>query len=151
MRAGPFIVIAALGLAACAPQAPKGISHEALDAAINRTIGDPNTCVVIGKAGTGRTVYQFGTHVSCGKAWPTCAGPENRTTDGLLKSIVRGGAPVQASCSSNTDGSRSVGWAAGPIEGHPEFAYAAAMEGKATPPGVVIADKLKKAFKAAGL
>jgi hypothetical protein len=151
MRGAPFMVAAALALAACAPQLPKGVSPEALDTAINGTIGDPNTCVLIGGAGTGRTVYQFGSHVSCGKAWPTCAGVENRTTDGLLKSIVRGGAPVLASCSSNVDGSRAVGWAGGPIEGHPEFVYAATMEGKDTPPGVVIADKLKAAFKAAGL
>jgi hypothetical protein len=150
-RGRALVLAAALALTACGPQAPKGISHDLLETAVNDAIGDPNTCVLIGDAKSGRVVYQFGSHVTCGKAWPSCDGGADRTTDTLLKSTVRGGPAVRASCRSNTDGSRGVGWAAGSIGGHPEFAYAAAMEGKSTPPGVIIADKLERAFKAAGL
>ncbi len=141
----------ALALAACGQQAPSGISHDLLETAINGAIGDPNTCVLIGDAKSARVVYQFGSHVTCGKAWPSCDAGANRTTGDLLKSTVRGGPPVRSSCPSNTDGSRGVGWAAGSVPGHPELAYAAAMEGKSTPPGVIIADKLETAFKSAGL
>lgn len=149
-RSAALVVLAAMALSACGDQAPKGISHDALETAINQAIGDPNSCVLIGQAGSGRVVYQFGSHVTCGKAWPSCGPGPARTTGDLLKSVAKGG-PVQASCPSNADGSRGVGWAAGPVEGHPDLAYAAAMEGKSTPPGVVIADKLNRAFKAAGL
>ena len=145
------ILVAALALAACSPGAPKGISKDALDTAISNRVGDPNTCVLIGKAGSGDAVYQFGTHVTCGKAWSTCESALTRTAEVLLKATAEGAPPVQASCRSNADGSRSVGWTSGPIAGHPDLVYAAVMEGAQTPPGVVIADKLRQAFKAAGL
>lgn len=144
-------VLAALALGACSPTAPKGVSKEALDTAVGDAIGDPNTCVLIGKAGSGQTVYQYGTHVSCGKAWPVCAGADSRTPQALLKDTARAGAPLQASCRSNADGSRGVGWSAGPVEGHTDLVYVAVMEGASTPPGVIIADKLKSAFRRAGL
>ena len=150
-RLRALVVLAASALTACGPQAPKGISHDALEAAINGAIGDPNSCVLIGEARSGRVVYQFGSHVTCGKAWPSCGAGPARTTGDLLKVVIKDRAAVQASCSSNSDGSRGVGWAAGMVDGHPDLAYAAAMEGKSTPPGVIIADKLKNAFKAAGL
>jgi hypothetical protein len=150
-RGRALVLVAALGLAACGPPAPRGISHDLLETAVNGAIGDPNTCVLIGEAKSGRVVYQFGSHVTCGKAWPSCDASADRTTDTLLKSTLRGGPAVRASCPSNTDGSRGVGWAAGSIAGHPDLFYAAAMEGKSTPPGVIIADKLERAFKAAGL
>lgn len=150
-RRRALVVLSALALCACGPQAPKGISHDALETAINGAIGDPNSCVLIGRADSSRVVYQFGSHVTCGKEWPSCGVGAARTTDELLKVVAKNRQAVQVSCASNADGSRGVGWAAGPVDGHPELAYAAAMEGKSTPPGVIIADKLKAAFKAAGL
>ncbi|HEX5378784.1 MAG TPA: hypothetical protein VFW47_09430, partial [Phenylobacterium sp.] len=143
--------LGALSVAACSPQAPKGVAREALDISINKLVGDPNTCVRIGKIGTGDGVYQFGTHVTCGKAWPTCEGAATRTTDDLLKATAPNAAKVNSSCASSADGTRTVAWAAGPVEGHPELVYAASMEGTKTPPGVAVADKLKIAFKAGGL
>ena len=68
-----------------------------------------------------------------------------------ILATARDGAPVKASCRSNEDGSRGVGWAAGPVAGRPDLAYAAVMEGKSTPPGLIMADKLDAAFKSAGL
>lgn len=144
-------LLAALALAGCSPGAPKGVSKDALDSAVSAQVGDPNTCVLIGKAGSGAVVYQFGSHVTCGKAWPSCEGATERTTDALLKAVAHGGPPVQASCRSNRDGSRGVGWTAGPVSGHADLVYAAAMEGANTPPGVIIADKLRQAFERGGL
>lgn len=141
--------LAALALAACSPGAPDGVSRTALDTAVNDAIGDPNTCVLIGKTGGG-VVYQYGTHEVCGTSWPSCQGAAAGTVASLLNQVSKGGAPVEASCPSNPDGSRGVAWAAGPVDGH-ALTYAARMEGPASPPGRVIAEKLKTAFKKAGL
>ena len=147
---GPAVsALAALALGACSPGAPDGISKSALDTAVNDAIGDPNTCVLIGKTGGG-TVYQFGSHETCDQSWPACQGGASGTVGGLLAMVSKGGAPVEASCPSNTDGSRGVAWSAGPVAGH-ALTYAARMEGPSTPPGRVIAEKLKAAFKKAGL
>ena len=142
-------VLTALALAACSPGAPDGVSKTALDTAIGDTIGDPNTCVLIGKAGGG-VVYQYGTHEVCGASWPACQGDASGTTSSLLAMVSKGGAPVAASCPSNVDGSRGVAWSAGPVAGR-DLVYAARMEGVTTPPGRVIAEKLATAFKKAGL
>jgi hypothetical protein len=148
VRLAAAATLTALALAGCSPGAPKGVSQENLDNAIINAIGDPDTCVLIAEKGD--VVYRFGTHVVCGRALPSCDGANLRTADDLLKQASAGGAPVTASCPSNADGSRTVGWAAGPVPGR-DLTYAAVMEGKATPPGRVIADKLADAFVAAGL
>jgi len=145
----PLGALAALVLAACSPGAPTGVSKTALDTAVNDAIGDPNTCVLVGNTGGG-VIYQYGTHEVCGTSWPSCQGGSAGTVANLLEQVAKGGAPVTASCPSNTDSSRGVAWSAGPVEGH-AFVYAARMEGPATPPGRVIAEKLKAAFKKAGL
>lgn len=135
-------------LAGCGPKAPEGVDKAVLDEAISVAIGDPGTCVLVGQGG--RVVYQYGTHVVCGRKLPACDGPGLRTVDDLLKSAPTTGAPQTASCSSNPEGSRLVAWAAGPIEGR-DLVFAAVMEGDLVPPGVVIADKLKTAFRRGGL
>lgn len=143
---GRLGVVAAAGLAALTLGAcSRGdLPKDALDSAVNDAVGDPNSCVLIGAQGGG-VLYRFGTHVACAAKWPDCNGGQ-RSAEDLLKL----GAPVTSSCPSSADGARGVGWAAGPVEGKP-LAYAAAMEGENTPPGMVIADKLKAAFKRAGL
>jgi hypothetical protein len=140
----------ALSLSACSPSALKGVDKGALDAAINATIGDPGTCVLIGETGSGDTVHRFGSNVTCGRVLPACDGA-SRTLEDLLKLTARSAQPVNASCASSPDGGRTVAWAAGPIETRDALVYAAAMEGPNTPPGVVIADKLKTAFEKVGL
>ena len=57
--------LSALALGSCAPGAPEGVDGAALDGAIDRAIGDPNTCVLIGDAGG--TDYRYGTAVTCGR------------------------------------------------------------------------------------
>lgn len=149
----PRLALAAalvLGLAACSPAVLKGVDIAALDAAINATVGDPGTCVLIGETGSGETVHRFGSNVTCGRALPACNGA-TRTLEDLLNVTAKSRKPVSISCASSPDGRRTVGWAAGPIETHDELVYAAVMEGPNTPPGVIIADKLKNAFEKVGL
>ena len=140
---------AVLALAACAPKAPEGIDKIALDVAVNNAIGDPGTCVLIGEV-SGATVYRYGTNMTCARVLNDCLGGQ-REVAALLQAAVGGAPPVNASCASLADGSRTVAWNAGPVEGESGLVYAAVMEGEKTPPGIVIADKLKAAFAKAGL
>lgn len=150
--APPFALAGVLALAAgCAPSLPKGVDPVALEAAIDNAVGDPNTCVLIGQARTGRLAWRYGSHVTCGKVWPACNGTEARTVEGLLKTAGREGAEIQASCPSNPDRSRTVAWAAGPVPGRADLVFTAVMEGSKTPPGVVVGDKLRSALKRGGL
>ena len=139
----------AAALSGCSPSAPPGVDKAALDEAISEAIGDPGTCVLIADQDR-KLLYQFGTHMVCGRNLPACDGPGDRTLEQLLKTAPTSGTAQTASCRSNADGSRLVAWAAGPVEGKP-MVFAAVMEGDLVPPGIVIADKLKGAFARAGL
>ena len=149
-RPSALAAAALLSLAACSEGPLKGIGKDALDAAINDRMGDPNTCVLIGEAGSGDLVHRFGSNVTCGHVLPACDGAA-RTVGGLLEATARSRQQVTISCASTADGARTVGWAAGPVETREDLVYAAAMEGPNTPPGMVIADKLKAAFEKVGL
>ncbi|WP_312161976.1 hypothetical protein [Phenylobacterium sp.] len=140
-------VLSAAALGACAPGAPEGVRKAVLDQAVSDAIGDPGTCVLI--ADQGKVVYQYGTHVVCGRTLPTCEGPGVQSLDQLLKKAA--GERRTASCRSNADGTRIVAWASGPIEGRERMTFAAVMEASEAPPGIVVADKLASAFARAGL
>jgi hypothetical protein len=144
--------LAALALAACSPGAPKGVDKDTLDAAVSQAIGDPNSCLLIAEQATGKLVYRYNTHTACAGALPACAGPTSgvQTVDQLLKATVKDGQARTLSCSSTTDASRGVGWASGPIPGK-GLVYAAVMEGDRAFPGRMMADRLSRAFKDAGL
>ena len=142
------IILAGLFASSCAPNAPTGVDKAVLDREIGEAIGDPGTCVLIAEGR--KTVYRFGSNVVCGRELPACGGGLSQTPDELLQLALARKTPITASCPSNPEGSRLVAWASGPIEGH-DMVYAAVMEGDQAPPGVVIADKLAAAFKAAGL
>ena len=88
--------------------------------------------------------------MTCARVLNDCLGGQ-REVAALLQAAVGGAPPVNASCASLADGSRTVAWNAGPVEGKSGLVYAAVMEGEKTPPGIVIADKLKVAFAKAGL
>ena len=139
--------LSAAVLAACSPTAPGGVDKAVLDEAVSRAIGDPGTCVLIAEGG--KTVYQYGTHMVCGRSLPTCEGAGTQTLEQLLKAA--GAERKTASCRSNPEGTRIVAWASGPVEGRPGTTYAAVMEASEAPPGIVIADKLATAFARAGL
>lgn len=143
--------LAATLLCACSPEAPKGVDKAVLDEAVSRAIGDPNTCVIIAERGSAKTIYRYGAYVACERGMPACGDGPNRSTVDLAKAVAADAKPLTASCPTIADGSRGVGWAAGPIEGREDLVYAASMEGAATPPGLIMADKLKAAFRRAGL
>jgi hypothetical protein len=140
----------AAALGACSPGLPKGVDKDRLDQAISDEIGDPNTCVLIGRQGSGQVVYRYNTHTTCDRSLPACDAPGPRTVDALLKATAQDGKPRVLSCSSAPDGSRGVGWASGAIPGR-KLAYAAVMEGNRALPGRMMADKMDGALKDAGL
>ncbi|HEY3950943.1 hypothetical protein [Phenylobacterium sp.] len=145
----------ALGLSACSPDAPKGVDKDTLDAAVSRAIGDPATCLLIAEQASGKLVYRYNTHIACDRELPACTaagakGPATQTPDDLLKAALKDGQTRTLSCSSTQDASRGVGWAAGPIPGK-GLVYAAMMEGDRAFPGRMMADRLARAFKDAGL
>ncbi|HEY8003847.1 MAG TPA: hypothetical protein VIE16_06440 [Phenylobacterium sp.] len=153
-----FLVLglAALALAACSPGAPKGVDKDQLDAAVSRAIGDPASCLLIAEQASGKLVYRYNTHTACARQLPSCGGAGGaqsagvQTLDQLLQATVKDGQARTLSCSSTADASRGVGWAAGPIPGK-GLVYAAMMEGDRAFPGRMMADRLSRAFKDAGL
>ena len=156
LRTGVFFALSALGLlGACSPDAPKGVDKETLDAAVSRAIGDPSTCLLIAEQSNGRLVYRYNNHLACDRKLPACTangqpGAVLQSPDDLLKATLKDGQERTLSCSSSTDASRGVGWASGPIPGK-GLVYAAMMEGDRAFPGRMMADRLARAFKAAGL
>lgn len=147
-RAAAVCCAAALG--ACGPGAPEGVDKAELDRAVSSAVGDPGTCVLIAEAGSGDIVYRYGTHQVCGRALPACEGEGVRSANDLAAAVAEGAPPVAASCPTAPDGSRSVGWAAGPVAGRP-LVFAAMMEGQRALPGIVMTDRLQRAFQEAGL
>ncbi|WP_395673003.1 hypothetical protein [Phenylobacterium sp.] len=149
-----MILSAATLLAACSPNAPKGTDKATLDEAVSRAVGDPNTCVMLAERGSGRVVYRYNTATTCDRAWPACDGPELRKLKDLAAQTAKDGQARMASCDTTPDGSRGVGWAAGPIAGQKSgkpLVYAAVMEGDRVFPGRMMADRLARAWTRAGL
>lgn len=140
---------AALALAACGPRLPKGVDPDKLHDAVSDAIGDPTTCMLIGRQGSGEVVWRYNTHTTCARALPACDAPGVRTVDDLLKATARDGRARELSCSSIPDGSRGVGWSSGVIQGR-GLAYAAVMEGPRALPGRMMSDKIEGALQDAG-
>ena len=152
MRLAPAALataIAALTLAACGPRLPKGVAADKLDQGISDAIGGANTCVLIGRQGSGEVVWRYNTHMTCGRTLPACDAPKLQTLGDLLKATAKDGRPRTLSCDTTPDGSRGVGWSSGAIPGH-ALVYAAAMEGDRALPGRIMAEKLEGAFEEAG-
>lgn len=137
-------------LTACAP-APPPLPSDALDAAVARGIGDPNTCVLIAEAKTGKVLYQYGEDFNCTVALPACDRKGGLTARKALAFATAPGGR-DASCASNADGSRSVGWSAGAVAGRRRgLIYSAVMEGDRALPGEEMNARLAQAFTDAGL
>lgn len=152
---GAILGLAALALGACSPGAPKGVDKDTLDAAVSRAIGDPASCLLIAEQASGKLVYRYNTHTACARQLPSCAGPAGaggpqQTIDDLLKATIKDGQIHTLSCSTSADASRGVGWSSGPIPGK-GLVYAAMMEGDRAFPGRMMADRLARAFRDAGL
>ena len=142
-------LLATLALAACAPSLPKGVDADKLNDEISDAIGDPDTCMLIGRQGAGQVVWRYNTHTTCDRGLPACDSPSLRTVDDLLKATAKDGRPRQLSCNSAADGSRGVGWASGVIRGR-GLVYAAVMEGPRALPGRIMSDKVEGALQDAG-
>jgi hypothetical protein len=148
-RAAWAPVLAALALAACGPRLPKGVDPDRLTEAVSNAIGDPNTCMLIGRQDSGEVVWRYNTHTTCARALPACDRPQTRTVGDLLKAVARDGQARELSCNSAADASRGVGWSAGVIEGR-GLVYAAVMEGPRALPGRIMSEKIEGALKDAG-
>ena len=140
-------------LAGCSPGGPPGVDRDELDAAVSKAIGDPASCLLMAKAGSSRVIYRYNSATTCDRELPACSpegkavGTKTKVGD-LLDAVAKDGQPRQLSCDSAADGSRGVGWAAGPIAGT-ELVYAAVMEGDRAFPGRMMADRLEGAFRRA--
>lgn len=148
MKAKLHPVLIALALVGCAPTAPPGVDRDELDAAVSKAIGDPATCVLIGKAGSGARVYRYNSATACDRELPACDKAGVTKVGALLDATARDGRPRTLSCNSTADASRGVGWASGPIKGT-DLVYAAMMEGDRAFPGRMMADRLDGAFRRA--
>ena len=144
----------ALALAACSPSGPPGVDRGELDARVSQAIGDPASCLLIAKAGSGRVVYRYNSATACDRELPNCTQegqPQGKLkVKALLEATAKDSQPRTLSCVSNPDGSRGVGWAAGPIKGT-DLVYAAMMEGDRSFPGRMMAERLDAAFRRATL
>jgi hypothetical protein len=139
-----------LALAACGPREPK-LPQNALDQAIGQAIGDPNTCVLIVDRKTNKTIYSYNEGFNCVRGLPACDRP------GFLsakQAVAFAALPDgrRASCNSVPDGSRTVGWAEGPVPSKKgDLVYSAVMEGQQALPGHEMSARLYDAFTSAGL
>ena len=137
-------------LAACSPSAPPGVDADELEAAVSRAIGDPASCLLIARAGSGQRLYRYNSATACDRELPSCEGPDAVKIAAVLDRAVKDRQVRQLSCNSQADGSRGVGWSAGPIAGT-DMVYAAMMEGDRALPGRVMSDRLESAFRRAKL
>lgn len=144
------IAAAALALQACGPKLPEGVDPDKLNEAISQAIGAPQTCMLIGRAGSGQVAWRYNTHTVCARALPACDRPALRTVDDLLKATAKDGQPRMQSCNSTADGSRGVGWASGTIPGR-DLVWAAVMEGEHALPGRIMSDEVTGALQDTGL
>ena len=147
----PLSALCLLALAACGPTAPEGVDQARLDAEISQAIGDPATCVLLAEAPGGKVVYRYNSNTACDRKLPACDVAGERTIAELVKQTAADGQIRALSCNTTTDASRGVAWASGPVPGRAGLAYAAMMEGDRAFPGRMMADRLARAFRDAGL
>jgi hypothetical protein len=156
-RPGPAFTAALLGatvaLVGCVPGkgGDAGLPSVALDHAIADAVGDPDTCVLLADAATGRVVYRYGQPFNCERGVQACDRPGAMSA---IQALAFAGQPGgrEVSCPSNADGSRMAGWAAGrAASAKRKLFYSALMEGQTALPGHEIAARLDGAFRRAGL
>lgn len=144
-----LVVAAALG--ACTPPSGKGLHDNRLDTQIAAAIGDPTTCVLLADRATGKVVYRYGDSFNCVRGLPACNSAGLLNASAALRYATRPGGRF-ASCNSLPDGSRTVGWAEGPVQSTKRsLVYSAVMEGQRALPGHEINARLYDAFQKAGL
>jgi hypothetical protein len=128
-----------------------GLPTNQLDNQIAAAIGDPTTCVLVADAASGKVVYRYGDDFNCVRGLPACDAPGLISANTALQFAAKPGGRF-ASCNSLPDGSRTVGWAEGPVQSSTrKLVYSAVMEGQRTLPGREINARLYDAFQKAGL
>ena len=147
-RSAVLTLVLAASLSACSPKAPPGVDAAVLDDAIATSIGDPTTCVLVVRKGSGEVVYRYGRQMTCGTQIPSCQGGATTTVDALAKEAAKG-VMRTVSCPSPAGG---VGIAVGPVQSSKagEFAYAAAMNSQHVLPGMEMARRLDGALAQGG-
>jgi hypothetical protein len=128
------------------------VDRDALDAQVSRAIGDPASCLLIARAGSGKLLYRYNSATTCDRELPNCTAEGQAAgatkVKALLEATAKDRQPRRLSCSSSADRSRGVGWASGPIAGT-DMVYAAVMEGERSFPGMMMADRIDAAFRRA--
>ena len=143
-----FLGVFAL-VSGCSATTNAVVPSSKLDAAIGAAIGDPTTCVLIAEQGSGKIVYRYGDNFNCLRALPAC---DRKTFTNARRSLALAASGRGASCASNPDASRSVGWAEGVVTGSsPALIYSAVMEGQAALPGREMNARLSQVFQGAGI
>src|SRR5215207_9388756 len=99
----------ALAVSTCSPNSPPGVSRDALDAQVSRAIGDPNSCLLIADATSGKVLYRYNTHTACERELPACEGVGTTKVRKLLDRTVKDRQVRQLSCNTLADASRGVG------------------------------------------
>lgn len=148
-HAWPLAVL--LAVCACAPRGSR-LPSDALDAGIGQAIGDPTTCVIIADRASHKILYSYNAGFDCVRGLPACDRPGFLTAKQAL-ALADTPAGRDASCNSNPDGSRTVGWAEGRIASAKgrDLIYSAVMEGQRALPGHEMAARLADVFANAGL
>ena len=151
-RAPPALALTlALVLTACAKPPGGGLPSDALDKAIGASIGDPTTCVIIAERSSRKVLYTYGQRFNCVRGLPACDRPGSMSAQQAL-TLADTADGRGASCPSNPDHSRNVGWAEGRIAGSKrDLIYSAVMEGDRALPGQEMMARLADAFGSAGL
>src|SRR4051794_8897590 len=153
MRWAGVCLAAALVLGACTPTPPsaRGLDHDALDDAIAKAIGDPDTCVLLADRATRKVVYRYGEAMTCARALPACGRAGTMTAaDALALAETPGGRT--ASCASNPEVTRGVAWAEGKVDSKKhDLIFSAIMEGQRALPGIEITTRLQNALADAGV
>jgi hypothetical protein len=122
-----------------------------LDRAVATAIGDPDTCLLIADRASGKVLYQYGAPFNCIRGLPACDRPGYMSAKQALPLAATPGGR-KASCPSNPDGSRMVGWAEGKAASQTrDLVYSAMMEGQTALPGHEMNARLYDAFQKAGL
>jgi uncharacterized Zn-binding protein involved in type VI secretion len=156
-RALALFAAAALAVCGCKPSGGgsliggNGLPTSQLDNQIAAAIGDPTTCVLVADAASGKVLYRYGDDFNCVRGLPACDAPGLISAKTALPFAARPGGRF-ASCNSLPDGSRTVGWAEGPVQSNTrKLVYSAVMEGQRTLPGREMNARLYDAFQKAGL
>jgi len=157
MTTSPFarpwlgVMSVAAMLVGCSGSGKNALPRDALDHAVGQAIGDPNTCLLLADPASGKVLYRYGAPFNCIRGLPACDRPGDMSAkQALVLAAMPGGR--QASCASNADGSRMVGWAEGKVASRTkDLVYSAMMEGQTALPGHEMHARLYDAFQKAGL